>query len=61
MRLPETLELQGYWWLPEKPENQLPGTLFISDSVDVKLEVHGLLGKGIVPKSDQVSRIYGIG
>ena len=41
MRLPEPIETPGFFWLPEKPENRLPGILRISESGEVKLEAVG--------------------
>ena len=42
MRVPEPIETPGFFWLPEKPENRVPGTLHISDSGEVGLEATGL-------------------
>ncbi|MDD2776246.1 MAG: hypothetical protein PHU06_09840 [Gallionella sp.] len=41
MRLPEKITKQGYFWLPNAPDNKLPGTLFISVSGEILLEVLG--------------------
>ena len=43
MRLAEPIEKSGFFWLPEKPENQVPGTLRISKSGEITLELNGLL------------------
>lgn len=43
MRIPEPIETPGLFWLPETPDNQLPGVLRISESGEVTLEVIGLL------------------
>ncbi len=42
MRIEKELTKQGYWWLPNKPENKLFGTLKIQDDGDVSLDVNGL-------------------
>ena len=43
MRLAEPIEKTGLFWLPEKPEKQVPGTLRISKSGEITLELNGLL------------------
>ena len=42
MRLAQPLEKSGFFWLPEEPDNRLPGTLRISESGAPTLEVIGL-------------------
>lgn len=42
MRVEENLERHGYFWLPSAPERRLPGTLVITDSGNIELEVVGL-------------------
>lgn len=44
MRLPEQMEEAGYFWLPDKIEKKLPGTLRITDTGKITLEVLGLFG-----------------
>lgn len=41
MRLSEPIETFGVFWLPEYPDNQLPGTLRISQSGEVTLKLRG--------------------
>ena len=62
MRLPEQMEKVGYFWLPEDTKQQLPGTLRISDSGEIALEVIGSFGDPIDQLNDQPSlgRIVGI-
>lgn len=43
MRLAEPIEKSGFFWLPEKPDNKLHGTLRISESAEITLELIGLL------------------
>lgn len=43
MRIEKDIIKQGYWWLPDKPENKLFGTLKISVDGSVSLDIHGLL------------------
>ena len=35
------LEKQGFWWLPNEPERQLPGTLVFGHDVDAELRLLG--------------------
>ena len=42
MQLYEPIETHGYFWLPEDPENKLPGNLFISETGRIRVEVIGL-------------------
>ena len=37
----EELEIKGLWWLPEKPDLKLPGTLTFSPYKGLSLEVQG--------------------
>ena len=37
----EELEIKGLWWLPEKPDLKLPGTLTFSPYKGFSLEVQG--------------------
>ena len=41
MRLPESIETYGYFWLAEKPDNRLTGVLRISEKGDSSLEMFG--------------------
>jgi hypothetical protein len=41
MRNQEPLNLPGFFWLPSDPDNKLPGTLVISVSDEINLEVLG--------------------
>jgi hypothetical protein len=44
MRVQQPWSLQGYFWLPAQPELKLPGTLRVSDTGHVELEVLGMFG-----------------
>ncbi len=37
----EDLEYSGFWWLPSTPENEVPGTLKLSNSGRINLELMG--------------------
>ena len=41
MRLPESIETHGYFWLAEKPDNRLTGVLRISERGEASLEMFG--------------------
>ena len=41
MRIKEEFKRSGYFWLPSEPDEQLPGTLSISDGGHIELEVIG--------------------
>ena len=55
MRLSEVIETSGLFWLPEKPEDQLPGNLHISDSGETTLELLGLFGDPLTAINDVLS------
>ena len=44
MRLDEPIEAKGNFWLPESPDVEVSGTLYISESGEVTLETIGHLG-----------------
>jgi len=39
----ENIEYKGVWWLPEKPDNKIPGTLTYASRERIKLELQGSL------------------
>ena len=39
MRIKEEIKKAGVFWLPTYPQNQIPGTISISDRGNVKLEI----------------------
>ena len=61
MRLEEPYVKTGYFWLPEKEDRKIPGTLTISDGGDIELEVVGLFDESIesLNGEDDLSRIIG--
>ncbi len=42
MKLPNPVEGKGFFWLPESPQNSLPGLLRISETGEATLEVFGI-------------------
>ncbi len=44
MRVSEPLDVQGFFWLPEKPDDEIPGRLAVSGSGDVSLRLQGMFG-----------------
>lgn len=47
MRIKEEIKRSGFFWLPSSPENQIYGTLFISDGGNIKLELSEPLDSSI--------------
>lgn len=63
MRLSVSIELSGYFWLPGKPEQRLPGTLRVSESGETTLELVGVFGDSIAILTDftsEVPRVVGV-
>lgn len=47
-RLPsmqDTIHEEGYWWRPEQPDNQVPGTLTFNQEEGAQLALVGLIGR----------------
>jgi len=61
LRLKEEYKKSGYFWLPDRIENKLPGTLSILDGGDIELEVVGLFSENLksIVEDDDLSRIIG--
>jgi len=61
MRVEEEYKKAGYFWLPEKEENKIPGILSISDGGEVELEIVGHFDEGLTSLNDDddLSRIIG--
>lgn len=61
MRIEEEYKRQGYFWLPDNPDNKIPGTLTIEDGGKIELEVVGHFGNGLETLMDSIdiSRIIG--
>lgn len=61
MRIEEEYVKTGYFWLPEKQENKIPGILTIKDGGNIELEVVGLFDESIkaLNGEDDLSRIIG--
>lgn len=61
MRIHEEYKKTGYFWLPEKEESKIPGTLTINDGGKIELEIVGLFDDSIeaLNGEDNLSRIIG--
>ncbi|MFH2035524.1 MAG: HEPN domain-containing protein [Candidatus Zixiibacteriota bacterium] len=46
MRIKDEIKRIGYFWLPNKPERKIPGTLSVAKSGDIDLELAGILEEG---------------
>lgn len=62
MRLSESVEKTGFFWLPEEPKNQLPGVIRISESGKATLEVFCLSDpiQCLISEAQNPNRIVGI-
>ena len=47
MRVQEDIKTAGYFWLPFAPENQVPGTLSITEGGRIELEIVGLFNEKV--------------
>ena len=43
MKLSNSIEKVGFFWLPENPKIKFPGTLNISENAEITLEINYLL------------------
>jgi len=61
MRIEEEYKKTGYFWLPEKEENKIPGILSIDDGGRIELEIVGHFDESIkaLNGDDDLSRIIG--
>ncbi len=61
MRVEEEYKKTGYFWLPEKEENKIPGILSINDGGKIELEIVGHFNDEIesATNNDGLSRIIG--
>lgn len=61
MRIEEEYKKTGYFWLPNKVENKIPGILSIDDGGRIELEIVGHFHEGIKSLSgdDDLRRIIG--
>ncbi len=61
MRVHKSYEKAGFFWLPESPENKIPGTLKICDGGNIELEIMGLFEqKGETSnETNEIERIVG--
>ncbi|MDX1370149.1 HEPN domain-containing protein [Pseudomonas sp.] len=61
MRIEEEYKKTGYFWLPDKEDQKIPGVLTISDGGKIELEIVGLFDDSIeaLNGNDELSRIIG--
>ena len=55
MRVSEPIEARGYFWLPNDPDNKLPGNLSISEKGEVRVEMIGLFSELLAAFNDRLS------
>jgi hypothetical protein len=66
LRIKDEFKKSGYFWLPSAPEKRIPGTLVITDSGNIELEVVGLFDETIeglnraLNGKDELERIMGL-
>jgi len=54
MQLYEPINTLGLFWLPEDPDNKLPGNLVISETGEIRVEVIGLFSDAITALKSQI-------
>lgn len=61
MRIEEEYKKTGYFWLPDKKENKIPGILSIEDGGRIELEIVGHFDESmkLLDNDDDLSRIIG--
>jgi hypothetical protein len=62
MRISEKLDKYGYFWVPSKPNEKLPGTLKLSESGEAELEILGVFGgqATAINNEPKIKRINGL-
>lgn len=55
MRISEPIETRGYFWLPDDPDNKVPGNLSISERGEIRVEVMGLFNELLAAVKDRLS------
>lgn len=55
MKISEPIETRGYFWLPEDPDNKVPGNLSISEKGEIRVEVMGLFSEFLAAVKDRFS------
>ena len=60
MRVTNPPDVQGYWWLPKKEKNKLPGRLIVSESGNVYLHLLGVFDGGMHRNDRKIPIIHGI-
>ncbi len=56
MRIEKDILKQGYWWLPEKPDDKKVGTLQISDGGEISLDLVGIFNNPL--EQNEVTEIH---
>jgi hypothetical protein len=59
MKLPTSIRLQGYWWLPENEEHKITGVLECSREGELTLNVLGSFSEKLVDESHKIPVIHG--
>lgn len=61
MRVLDPLDVQGFFWLPAKPDEEIPGRLTVSESGDVSLQLLGIFESGLLSiNSSELPIILGV-
>ncbi len=63
MRIAEPIAISGYFWLPGKPDQRLPGVLHVSETGRATLEVIGVFGDAFATLTDSspdLRRVVGV-
>ncbi len=63
MRISEPIETSGYFWLPGKSDQRLPGVLRVSETGKITLEVIGIFGDTVAALADSsldLQRVVGV-
>lgn len=60
MRVSEPLDVQGFFWLLAKPDEEIPGRLTVSGSGDVSLRLLGIFDGGLSINSNELPIILGV-
>ena len=55
----EPIQTKGFFWLPENPEEKLPGELRISEYGRIELDLMGMFAKESRPKEGDIEELFG--
>ncbi len=57
----EKREFRGWWWLPEQPDDRLPGTLTVSRG-EAELDLTGHFGHEVIAdRGDEIEMSFDLG